>query len=682
MAISARESFAQTDYYYDPPGSLTNVNNWGDNPDGSGNPPPDFTSADQIFNITESSVTLDAAWTVSGTGSKVVVGDGIGSTTLTLPEDYTITGTVDVSNGSTLEVTNNTAPTMGTLGTTSTVIYNENVGASNQVVAAGSYGDLILRQASPSKEIDTDITVRGDFQMESDAALAVEQDATLTLEGDFILTGAVSFTADVKDHLTITTAATGGQTFTASSSTGTIPCQNLTSTKTSGFLTLAASPATSLDIGNNLTISYVAGASFNDNGNSITVGGTFTVGSDGDKNIPEGTYENLTVNLSTGNGILQGGVTVNGTLTLTNGSVELGNNDLTIGSGGSIASATSSKYIITNGSGVLIRSTVRFSGVIFPIGTFISYTPCTITRNSSTDVSFAIRSFDGVLNNGTSGDEVAQIQDLVDRTWVIDPTTTPAGLNVNLLLQWNESDEGLTFDRSMVRVFKYDTEWVQVVEDTPAGSDPFDVFVVGITSFSEFSVGDAGSTLPVTWLSFAGEEVTPGIASLEWKTASELNNKGFEVQKSLDGKNYEPMGFVDGAGTTNEIQTYGFADEQLRQNTYYRLKQIDFDGQFDYSRIVFVQSSQHIAHPFSVYPNPVGNNTDVQLVYQLAESDKKQPLQLELHDMHGRLLLSVNGNINELNELLNTRISHIPQGVYLLTLTDFATRTHLKMLKQ
>jgi hypothetical protein len=209
------------------------------------------------------------------------------------------------------------------------------------------------------------------------------------------------------------------------------------------------------------------------------------------------------------------------------------------------------------------------------------------------------------------------------------------------------------------------------------------VSVSGLTGFSEFALGDAGATLPVTWLSFTGEETQKGVASLEWKTASELINEGFEVQKSVDGKNFEAIGFVKGAGTTNEIQTYNFADEQLRQNTYYRLRQIDFDGQFDYSKIILVESSQHIAHPFSLSPNPVNNSTEVRLTYALAASDKEQPLQLQLHDMHGRLLLTFSGSsIDELNEVLNTRITRLPQGLYLLTLTDFATLTHLKVLKQ
>lgn len=684
-----RVGFSQSTYIYDPPGTFTgftNVNNWDLSTDDTMHP-SNFTDNDQIFSIevTSQDVELDGDWTVSGTNSKVVVGDGLSSTVFTIPENFSYTGTIDVAASSTLNVTNNIVPTMGTLSSTSTVVYNESVGASNQIIAAGTYGNLTIRQSTPIKELQTSIDVTGDLTF-NDTEFTVTSSSTITLDGDLSLLQTVVFNSNLGTNLSLTHNGSSVQNFTAANAI-TIPLNSFSSTKSGGSLTLGST--IDLDITNNFTMSYTSGATFNvTTDNSATVGGTYTLSGSGDNDIMGGDIQSLTINLSSGNGILQGAATVNGTLTLTSGSIELGDNDLTVSSGGSISGAGASKYIITNddpsSGGELFMTVPDFGAKVFPIGTPTSYNPLRILSLDG-DVIISARVFSGVYNSGTSGALVDQIDELVNRTWSLNTVSSP--LQVNVRFQWNESEEGVDFLRADgVKIAQYSGgEWTEVTTPTtPSSGTVANSYYVSqtFTSFSEFALGDAGSTLPVIWLSFTGEEVHKGIASLKWKTASELNNEGFEIQKSLDGKNFEVIGFVEGAGTTNEIQTYGFTDEHLQQNTYYRLRQIDFDGKFDYSRIIFVESSLHIAHPFRVYPNPIGDATSIHLTYQLTEPNKVQPLQLQLHDMWGSLLLIFNGSIDELNDVLNDHLSGLSQGVYLLTLSDFTTFTHLKILKQ
>jgi hypothetical protein len=111
---------------------------------------------------------------------------------------------------------------------------------------------------------------------------------------------------------------------------------------------------------------------------------------------------------------------------------------------------------------------------------------------------------------------------------------------------------------------------------------------IGINSFSWKT---APAPLPVTLTSFTGKLVNKQ-TELRWATASEKNNAEFLVERSLDGRKFETLGTVKGNGTTNVAQYYAFTDAKPAQGTnYYRLKQIDFEGASEYSKIVAVKNS-------------------------------------------------------------------------------------------
>lgn len=112
------------------------------------------------------------------------------------------------------------------------------------------------------------------------------------------------------------------------------------------------------------------------------------------------------------------------------------------------------------------------------------------------------------------------------------------------------------------------------------------------------------SVFPVEFLYFSAE--TEGnTAILTWATASELNNDFFSVEKSHDGLTYKEAGQVNGAGTSQEMNTYSFRDEQaMTGKSYYRLRQVDFDGQFAYSNVVEVTVVNESGF-FQFSPNPV-----------------------------------------------------------------------------
>ena len=107
--------------------------------------------------------------------------------------------------------------------------------------------------------------------------------------------------------------------------------------------------------------------------------------------------------------------------------------------------------------------------------------------------------------------------------------------------------------------------------------------------------------LPIELLSFTGRS-QGNYNLLQWTTASETQNKGFEIERSSDGVRFEKIGFVAGNGTTSTKQDYRFKDESPNGLVYYRLKQLDFDGRFEYSKIIAIDSKgEKVA---SVFPNP------------------------------------------------------------------------------
>ena len=121
--------------------------------------------------------------------------------------------------------------------------------------------------------------------------------------------------------------------------------------------------------------------------------------------------------------------------------------------------------------------------------------------------------------------------------------------------------------------------------------------VPGLTLTTE---NEVVTTLPVTLISFSGSNES-GQNLLAWKTSFESNNEGFELQRSWDGSLFEKIGFVTGHGDSNIGSEYHFNDYSPLFNSYYRLKQMDFDGKFAYSRIILVKSK---GPDMIAYPNP------------------------------------------------------------------------------
>lgn len=197
-----------------------------------------------------------------------------------------------------------------------------------------------------------------------------------------------------------------------------------------------------------------------------------------------------------------------------------------------------------------------------------------------------------------------------------------AGLNDAFMLKLNDMDKiewvnrvGATdIDRGISVAVDYDgnfygTGYFRLAADfgdstlTSAGLD--DMFLTKITPV----------IVPVELVSFTISVNNNNIVSLNWKTATELNNSGFEIQRSIDGVTYNRIGFVNGSGTTTQANSYSFIDNSpSNSKNYYRLKQIDFDGTFEYSQIVEVGIGIPATYQVSKnYPNPFNPTTNVKI---------------------------------------------------------------------
>lgn len=139
--------------------------------------------------------------------------------------------------------------------------------------------------------------------------------------------------------------------------------------------------------------------------------------------------------------------------------------------------------------------------------------------------------------------------------------------------------------------------------NNPSASGSNELSTIALTG-DAFIAGYSISSLPIELLSFEGQHTESGNL-LTWTTANEIQNKGFDIERSKDGLRFDKIGFVDGNGTISQIQNYRFEDsspsESSEKIVYYRLKQLDFDGNFDYSNIISIHTNRK--NLAGIFPN-------------------------------------------------------------------------------
>jgi hypothetical protein len=228
--------------------------------------------------------------------------------------------------------------------------------------------------------------------------------------------------------------------------------------------------------------------------------------------------------------------------------------------------------------------------------------------------------------------------------------TTDGGTNVTTL--WTISPTG-----------SIPAELVTVPTFNSPGNFQFVIYFSGDSfEINYWYIDDfCGGIVPVELTSFTASALN-GAVNLNWSTATETNNAGFEVQRKVGGGEFASVAFVEGKGTTTQIQSYTFTDNGLSNGTYtYRLKQVDLDGTFEYSSEVEADVSTPSVFTLNQnYPNPFNPSTAIN--FSLAVDSK---VSLKVFDVLGQEVANlVNTNIAAGSHTVNFDASSLNSGVY------------------
>ena len=207
-------------------------------------------------------------------------------------------------------------------------------------------------------------------------------------------------------------------------------------------------------------------------------------------------------------------------------------------------------------------------------------------------------------------------------------------------------------------VFSYATEFQEPLRIYAVNSNDEVVFDQVFT--------EANCTLlPVELVAF-NATIDDGAALLRWRTATEQNNAGFEVQHAAPGADaFRDLGFVEGHGTTTEVQDYAFRIESLAPGTHrFRLKQVDFDGAVHFGPVLEVAVElPEQAHLSAAYPNPFNPQTQFTL-----EVKEAQQVRLAVFDALGRRVALLHDGMLEAGTAHPFRFeaAALPSGMYLI----------------
>jgi hypothetical protein len=391
--------------------------------------------------------------------------------------------------------------------------------------------------------------------------------------------------------------------------------------------------------------------------------GSQTTGAELPSNI-----NNLTINKS--NSVaLSGSTIVNGTFALTSGNISLGTNNLTVSS---IAGGDSTSYVITNGTGTLIQN-VGTSPVTFPIGFVASdYTPITFS-NTGTQQNYNVRIRSVTPSLMTSG---------LDRQWIVKETSAGTTILGLVTLTWTAT--------SAYTLGAPDS--CDMVENITGSVDPYYAIKEGLdgttssatTGSMSYPLGDITTGLYITMVGKVGavpvelstftSAVNGRNVSLNWETKTEKNSDKFVIERTKTDAaaktlNWESVTSVKAAVLSNSPKKYSFTDKNLQSGIYqYRLKMIDNDGSFAYSKVVGVEVTLPKNFELSQnYPNPFNPTTKIN--YSLPNDSR---VTLEVYNIIGeRVAQLVNEEQSGGYYVVNfgTSSNNISSGIYIYKLT-------------
>jgi parallel beta-helix repeat protein len=195
-------------------------------------------------------------------------------------------------------------------------------------------------------------------------------------------------------------------------------------------------------------------------------------------------------------------------------------------------------------------------------------------------------------------------------------------------------------------------------------------------TFYDTAYVTASATVPVKLTTFTATKANADV-KLDWQTASEVNNNRFEIERSVNGRDFTAIGRVKGMGTKTTPSRYAFTDEGIVRTTrstslYYRLKQVDNDGTVTYSKVATVRLGDKQT-TISVYPNPSNGNVTITSV-------SNQTATIRVVNIMGATVL--NQSVNPVAGTIDLNLQ-LPDGIYMLLMEqDGETSSHKLIIRQ
>jgi hypothetical protein len=228
----------------------------------------------------------------------------------------------------------------------------------------------------------------------------------------------------------------------------------------------------------------------------------------------------------------------------------------------------------------------------------------------------------------------------------------------------------------------YQWQWTLGASGTPIAlsleaNDFFGAAATDEMYVDDYTVTDL-TNVPVELTSFTASTNNLGQVELNWNTATETNNRMFEIERKDAQNNFATVGFVNGSGTSTQPHSYTFVDKNVNSGTYtYRLKQIDFDGRSEYSNNVEVSVSGPATFDLSQnYPNPFNPTTSI--TYNVPQSGN---VTLAVYNTIGQqVAMLVNGNVTAGIHTATFNAKSLPSGAYFYKLQQGSSVMVKKML--
>ncbi|HED11083.1 MAG TPA: T9SS type A sorting domain-containing protein [Caldithrix abyssi] len=375
-------------------------------------------------------------------------------------------------------------------------------------------------------------------------------------------------------------------------------------------------------------------------------------------------FNNLTVNKAAGEIQLLGNVSISGNLTLISGDIDLNGNIIDLGTGGSLSETAGNT--VKGASGV-IKATRDLNA---PNGVDVAGLGAILTSGANLGSTVVERGHAAQTGGGNSG---------ILRYYTISPANN-SNLNATMTFSYDDSELNGNTESSLVLFESTDNgaSWVQ--KGGSLNTTDNQITVGQIDAFYRWTAAGSDTPLPVELSLFTATVVSGTTVQLGWKTQSEYNNYGFEVQRKSDARSGEwrKIGFVRGQGNSSAPGEYGFVDENAPPGrVWYRLKQIDTNGRVEYSGVVEVMLTlPDNFELFQNYPNPFNPRTSIK--YAIPRGGR---VLVKVYDLLGREIVTLVDQYQKTGVYdVSFDASALQSGTYLYSIISGRFRQTKKML--